>query len=299
MPSTTEHVTARDGTHRLVRRWAAPSEPWAHLLLLHGLGEHSGRYEAVGERLAGAGVAVEALDHVGFGGSDGPRGDVARWAAFHDDVEDRLARVREEAGARPTVLYGHSMGGLMALGYVLTDRPRPDLLVLSSPGLADALPAWKHALAGVLARIAPRMTVANGVAGEVLSRDPAVAAAYLADPRNVRRSTVRLGAQGFAEQARVQAALDRLDIPTYVFHGAKDRLVPPAASAPLEGRPDVTRVVLPGLRHETHNEPEGMAVVDGVIAWLRGSATIRGQPNMPPGSASRAESVVKPQTRGT
>lgn len=113
------------------------------------------------------------------------------------------------------------------------------------------------------------MTVANGVAGDVLSRDPAVGAIYAADPRNVHRSTTRLGRAGFAEQARVRAGLDGLRIPTYVFHGSDDGLVPVSASAALEGRPGVTRRVLAGLRHETHNEPEGREVIGGVVAWLR------------------------------
>jgi alpha-beta hydrolase superfamily lysophospholipase len=276
MSSTIGEVRARDGSRRRVRRWtAAPAEgPWAHVLLLHGLGEHSGRYERVGAWLAAAGLEVHAFDHLGYGGSDGPRGDVPRWSVFHDDVEDRLAAVRREAGDQPVALFGHSLGGLMALGYVLSEppRPRPDVLVLSSPGLADALPRWKHALAGVLGRVVPGLRVANGVPGSVLSRDPAVAAAYAADPLNVHRSTVRLGLEGFRVQARVRRVLagcDDLGLPAYVFHGSDDGLVPVGASAILAGRPGVTRVVLPGLRHETHNEPEGEAVIDGVIAWLR------------------------------
>jgi alpha-beta hydrolase superfamily lysophospholipase len=279
--STTERVPARDGSSRLIRRWRTAAdagadtegEPWAHLLLLHGLGEHSGRYEAVGEWLAAAGIAVHALDHRGFGGSDGPRGDIDRWDRYHDDVEDRLERIRTEAGSLPIVLYGHSMGGLIALGYVLASRPRPrpDLLVLSSPGLEANIPAWKRGLVHVLARIAPRMTLPNGVPGDILSRDPAVGAAYVTDPLNCHRSTARLARLGFVEQARVRAAAaaGRLDLPTYVFHGAEDRLVPPAASAPLARIPGVDRVVLPGLRHETHNEPEGRAVVGAAIDWLR------------------------------
>ena len=252
-----------------MRRWAATGEPWARLLLLHGLGEHSGRYEHVGAWLAAAGIETHALDHRGFGGSDGPRGDIDRWDRFHDDVEDRLATLR---GSLPVVLYGHSMGGLIALGYVVAGRPAPDLLALSAPGLDDALPAWKHALARVLGRVVPGLRISNGVPGDVLSRDPAVGAAYRADPRNEHRSTVRLGALGFAEQARVRAALGRLTVPTYVFHGEDDRLVPVAASAPLGELPGVVRVTLPGLRHETHNEPEGEAVVGAAIDWLRQSA---------------------------
>ena len=307
MASTTERVTARDGTVRLVRRWTAVGDPWLHLLLVHGLGEHTGRYEAVGQWLAAAGIEVHAHDQHGFGGSGGRRGDVPSWSVFHDDVEDRLASVRSVARGGPVALYGHSLGGLVALGYVLTGRPAPDLLVLSSPALGDALPAWKHRLAPVLARIVPGLRLPNAVTGDVVSRDPAVAAAYLADAANVHQSTVRLGAEGFAEQARVAASLDGLRVPTYVFHGLADRLVPARASEPLEGRSGVTRVVHPGLRHETHNEPEGRDVIAAMIAWLRSQvveagsagATISPQPNMPPGSASSAESVVRPQTRGT
>jgi alpha-beta hydrolase superfamily lysophospholipase len=173
------------------------------------------------------------------------------------------------------------MGGLIALGYVLAGRPRPrpDLLVLSAPGLEATVPPWKRGLVHLLGRVVPRMTVPNGVAGEMLSRDTAVAAAYVADPLNCHRSTARLARLGFAEQARVRAAAApgagvgaggwARDLPTYVFHGGDDRLVPPAASAPLARIPGVDRVVVPGLRHETHNEPEGRAVIDAAIEWLR------------------------------
>jgi len=285
MTSTIERVTARDGTARLVRHWVPTAEPWLHLLLLHGLGEHSGRYERVGRQVAAAGIALDAFDHAGFGASDGRRGDIDRWSHFHDDVEDRLAAVRGRAGGAPVGLYGHSLGGLMALGYVLSARPVPDLLVLTSPGLDDALPAWMHVLARFLGRVAPRLSIANTVRGEVLSRDPAVGADYLDDPLNHHRATFRLGREGFAEQARVRARLadiDGLGVPTYVAHGSDDRLVPPSASEVLDGRPGVTRVVLPGLRHETHNEPEGPEVVDGIVAWLRtqvaGRASGGGEP---------------------
>jgi alpha-beta hydrolase superfamily lysophospholipase len=267
--STTERVTARDGTSLLVRRWPATGEPWAHLLLLHGLGEHSGRYRAVGDWLATAGIEVHAFDHSGFGASDGPRGDVDRWEHFHEDIEDRLVQVRLEAASLPVVLYGHSMGGLIALGYALSERPAPDLLVLSSPALDAEIPAWKRALARLLGHIAPEMRLPNGVDGDALSRDPSVGGAYRTDPLNCSRSSVRLALLGFAEQERVRELAGSLDVPSYVFHGGDDRLVPPAASAVLADVDGAEYVVHPGLRHETHNEPEGEAVIGAVIEWLR------------------------------
>jgi len=274
MPSSTEHVQARDGTSLLLRHWSVPTgtPPWARMLIVHGLAEHSGRYEHVGGAVAAAGIEAEGIDLRGFGGSGGPRASVDRFGRFHDDLEDRLLVLAAAVPAAPVVLYGHSMGGLVSLGYVLDPaREMPDLLVLSAPAIAAALPAWQRALVGVLQRVAPSTAVPNRLTGEQLSRDPSVGADYFADPMNVHASTVRLGAAGFAEMRRVRASLDRLAVPTLVIHGGEDRLVPTATSEVLGTLRGVTRVVHGGLRHETHNEPERDAVLAGVIEWLRGN----------------------------
>ena len=173
------------------------------------------------------------------------------------------------------VLYGHSMGGLIALGYVLTDpaRPLPDLLVLSAPAIDADVPAWKRRLADILGGTVPRFAIANTFPKGGLSSDPAVEVAYLADPLAVHRTTTRLGVSLFREQDRVQRALaggGPLPVATYVLHGADDPIVPESASRSLEGRANVTRRVYPGLHHETHNEPSGARVIDDTIAWIGG-----------------------------
>jgi alpha-beta hydrolase superfamily lysophospholipase len=272
--STTERVAARDRTRLLVRRWPVPvaTEPWASVLLVHGLAEHSGRYEHVGRQLANAGLAVEAYDQRGFGGSGGRRAFVERWSEHHDDLEERLAAVRASAAGRPVALFGHSLGGLIALGYAVADppRPAPDVLVLSAPAIASTIPAWKRALARVLGSVRPTGELKNDLDGAILSRDPAVGERYAADPLNQHATTFRFGAEALAEQARVLAALDRLSIPTLVYHGEADRLVPTASSAPLGDLPGVVRRTWPELRHESHNEPEGPVVIAEVIGFLRG-----------------------------
>lgn len=271
MPSTTAAVPARDGTSLLTRHWPPAGEPWAALLIVHGVGEHSGRYERTADRIAAAGIGVDSFDLRGHGGSGGRRGDVARWADLQDDVEDALGRVRASAGGRPVVLLGHSMGGLICLDHVLSGRPTPDRLVLSAPGLGDGLPAWQHAVAPIAGRILPTLVIKNAWDGSSLSRDPAVGAATAADPWCLTGATLRLGAHGFAAQARVNANLARLAVPALVLHGEADPLVPPRFSEPLAALPGVTRRTYPGLRHETLNEPEGPAIVDDVVAWLRAS----------------------------
>lgn len=279
MPSVTSHTTTADGTDLLVRSWppdeaeaggAWAGAPWASVLLVHGIGEHSGRYEHVGDQLTGAGLEVQAYDHRGQGGSGGRRGDIEEWSQFHDDLAERLAVVRVGAAGRPVVLYGHSLGGLIAAGYLLSDRPKPDIAVLTSPGLDSELASWKKALAPVLGRLVPTLAIPTGIKGETLSRDPSVAARTVDDPFCVKVATTRFGAEAGAEQKRVRAlASGGFGIPTLVVHGEDDHLVPVSASAGFEGAPLVERRTYPGLRHELHNEPEGPAIIDEIVAWLR------------------------------
>ena len=268
-PATIEHVTARDGTPLLLRHWAVDGEAWASLLLVHGLAEHTGRYEHVGVQLARAGIDTQAFDLRGFGASGGARASVDRWSQLHDDVEERLVAVRSVAPSRPVVLFGHSLGGLISLGYVLDGRSRPDLLVVSAPAIGANVPLWQRALIASLRRIAPEMLLSNRLDPDVLSTDPEVGRHYVADPLNQHRSTVRFAHAAFGEQRRVAAALDRLSIQTLVIHGGADRLVPTLTSEVLDGRPGVTRRVFDGLRHEVHNEADGPKVVDEVIGWIR------------------------------
>jgi alpha-beta hydrolase superfamily lysophospholipase len=269
-----EHVAARDGTSLLLRHWPVPSgEPWATLLLVHGLAEHTGRYERVGAQLSAAGIDTHVFDLRGFGASGGARASIDRWSQLHDDLEERLNAVRSLAPNRPLVLYGHSLGGLISLGYVLDGRARPDLLVLSAPAIGANIPLWQRALVGSLKRISPGMLLSNRLDPNQLCCDPTVGAHYTKDPLNQHKSTVRFADAAFAEQRRVAASLDRLSIPTLVIHGGDDRIVPVETSAALEGRPGVTRRVYPGLRHELHNESDGPRIEAEVIAWIRERAS--------------------------
>ena len=266
-------VRTRDGLELRTYEWPAVGAPRAHLLLVHGIAEHAGRYPHVASRLANAGITTHSYDQRGFGASGGHRAYIDRWSQYHDDLEDRLADARTRSSGLPVVLYGHSMGGLIALGYVLADpqRPLPDLLVLSAPAIDAVVPRWKRTVADLLASLAPRFAIANTFPKGALTSDAAVEAAYLADPIAVHRTTARLGVALFGEQDRVQRALVRgepLPIPTYVLHGADDPIVPEWASRSLEGRANLTRRVYPGLHHETHNEPSGAGVIDDTIRWI-------------------------------
>jgi alpha-beta hydrolase superfamily lysophospholipase len=256
-----------DGTPLHLRHWLPGGEPWATVLVVHGIGEHSGRYRRTGRIMAEAGLDVYAFDLRGHGLSGGRRVYVRIWDDYLDDLESRLAAVREPG--RPLVLFGHSMGALLCLTYACSNRPAPDLLVLSAPPLEASVPRWQRVLAPILGRLAPTLVLANPIAGEQLSHDPAVGAAYFADPLVQPRSTVRLGGELFKAMKAGRRGLAGLNVPTLVIHGGADTLVPTSASEPLAAIPGVERRVLPGLRHETLNEPEGPQVVAGIVKWIR------------------------------
>jgi acylglycerol lipase len=270
-PSAGPTRPASDGTPLHVRHWAPAGDSWATVMIVHGIGEHSGRYERTGRLMAEAGLDVHAFDLRGHGLSGGRRVYVRRWDDFLDDVALRLAEVRRPG--RSLVLMGHSMGALIALTYTCSDRPAPDLLVLSAVPLGARTPAWQRVLAPVLSRVAPTMLIANPIAGDQLSRDPAVGIAYFADPLVQPRSTTRLGAELLRTMKPARAELERLRVPTLVIHGGADSLVPTVVSEPLAGLTGVERRVLADLRHESLNEPEGPEVVASIVDWLRPRAT--------------------------
>lgn len=264
----------RDGLELRTLRWPADGDPRAHLLLIHGIAEHAGRHAHVATRFAQAGIETHAFDLRGFGASSGRRAYLDRWSEYHDDVEDQLAAIRAVSGRLPVVLYGHSMGGLIALGYVLAEppRPEPDLLVLSAPAIGANVALWKRSLADVLGRLTPHLEIANDLVPGGLSHDGQVELAYRSDPLNHHSTTARLGMELFHEQARVASRLAQtaaLPLPAYVLHGSDDEVVRVSYSAPLEDRKNVTRHVYPGLRHEMHNEPEAESVIGDTLVWIQ------------------------------
>lgn len=265
----TSSLAMPDGATLHTREWQSAGAPWLHLVLVHGIGEHSGRYEPFGRQLAEAGITVHAFDLRGHGASSGRRGDIERWTDFTGDVGTMVDRARAGATGEPVALMGHSMGGLIALDAVLSGVATPGLLVLSSPAIGDGLPAWQHVVAPLMARVWPTLALSNGWSPAALSRDPAVGAAVAADPAQLKKATVRLGAFGFAAQDRVAASLGELRLPTLVTHGGADTLVPPATTEALGQLSGVTRRLYPELRHETLFEPEGPEVTADIVAWLR------------------------------
>jgi acylglycerol lipase len=263
--SKTTFGATRDGFTQLRRHWPAES-PKAAILLVHGIGEHSGRYEHVGAQLASRGYDTLGFDNRGYGQSGGRRAFVERFSQFSEDVED-LLNERRKLGVS-VVLMGHSLGGLISTDYLISDLPQPDLAVLSAPALSAEVPVWQRIAAPTFGRLTPKLFIPQKIAGALLSRDPEVASAYENDPLVIKGATAGLGYEIFQAMERAMAGIERIKVPTYVLHGADDRLVPTEASEPLGALPNVTRKVWPGLLHESMNEPEQEEVIGAIADWL-------------------------------
>lgn len=257
--------TAHDGVELVQRRWEHPS-PTASLVLIPGLGEHTGRYEHVGAQFHAAGFDVRGTDQRGYGRSGGPRA----YADSIDTLLDDLGHEVAEASALgvPVCVIGHSVGGFLALLYATSGRPKPAALVLSSPAIRNTLPVLQKAAVRVLGRVAPRLTIPNPVDATQLSRDQAVGERYLGDPLVLQRASFGYARAAFDGFTRLPEAMDTLDLPTLVTHGSADTIVRPEVSEVLAGRPGVERLVYPDLRHEPFNEDGGTEAVATIVRWL-------------------------------
>jgi alpha-beta hydrolase superfamily lysophospholipase len=257
----------------LYRQAWAVEDPVGAVVLVHGAHEHGGRYRHVAERLAAAGYAAHAVDHPGHGRSPGRRGNIGSMAAAVGGVAELVRFAGDHHPGVPLFVYGHSLGGLIALQY-LTGSPEPRVAgaVISAPALdTSAANPVQRAVAPLLSRLLPDLGVLQ-LDPEAVSRDPAVVHDYRTDPLNhTGRMVARTGAELMATALAMPRRLPGLRMPLLVLHGTADRLVPPAASEVVRvhaGSPDLTVRVYEGLFHEPHNEPEKDAVLTDVLTWL-------------------------------
>lgn len=268
---SSQQLTAADGTALFVSDYLLPaSAARGSIVLMHGIGEHSGRYRPLVDYLNQSGLSVRCYDHRGHGRSGGARGDVPNGTPMVQDAQiviDDFAR----RASRPPYLFGHSMGGLFAAHVALSGVTRLRGLVLSSPALALQLSGLQRALLKGMQALAPRLGVPNGVRVKHLSHDASVIAAYRADPLVHNKISARLLTGMQASMAYCHANAATLSIPLLMQIAGDDRLVDAEgsrrffASVP-SGRATLT--TYDGFYHEIFNETGAGQPMADLRAWL-------------------------------
>lgn len=261
-----------DGETLLLRRLPSAGASRGVVVLVHGLGEHAGRYHRLAARLHAWGFAVWAHDHHGHGGSSGARGALPGELRLVEDLARVIDDARRENPGLPLVLLGHSLGGLVAASLVARGLRPVDGLVLSSPGLDPGLSGFQKALLAVLPRIAPGLRVRNGLDDNFLSHDRAVVQAYRDDPLTHDRIGGRLARFLAYEGAVVQQAAAHWPVPTLLLYAGDDRLVVSAASRAFAAAAAPGGMVeaqcFETLYHEIFNELDAEPVFAALQRWL-------------------------------
>ena len=268
-------VTARskDGLALVGREWRPVGEARGVVCLIHGLGEHTGRYAHVAAALNKEGYAVLGLDLRGHGRSEGQRGFTPSYDALLDDLDLLLEEARRRFPSSPLFLYGHSLGGNLALYYPIRRRPALAGVVASSPQLRLAFqpPAWKTTLGRLLFNAWPSFSMPSGLERAALSHDPAVVRAYAEDPLVHDRVTPRLGIGLIDVGLWLLKHAAEFPLPLLIYIGSEDRLESAEAcrefAAKVPG--DCSLKIWDGLYHETHNEPQQAEVLAFMIQWLK------------------------------
>ena len=266
--------TASDGDNLALRDWPLTDvRPLrGTVVLVHGLGEHSGRYHELARRLNGWGFAVRGYDQYGHGESGGARGALSSAMRLVEDLADVIDSTRKRMRqGLPLIVLGHSLGGLVAASAVAQGVVAIDGLVLSSPVFDAGLNAFQKLLVATLPRIAPNLTVGNGLDPDFLSHDVDVVARYKADPMVHDRISARLGRFIADTGPQVVDRAAQWKVPTLLMYAGADKLVDPggsrafAAAAPAQV---VTARCFEDLFHEIFNELDAQPVFDLLRRWL-------------------------------
>lgn len=274
MPYTESTLITADGLSLFVRTWT-PNNAKAVLVLVHGLGEHAGRYPHVTSAFYQRGFVVFGHDHRGNGRSAGKRGDFARFDQILTDLDQVVTLARQKHPNLPLVVFGHSLGGMYATHYLAHHQAKIDAAILSAPGYGpgpDLNPVTIR-LAGVLARVAPGFTLSTGGNKNFrLSHDPEAKAAYEADSLRHEKATARYANTNLQKATEAETLLAKLTLPTLVLLAGEDTVVNRQAilNAVAGAGPNVTFRQYPGCYHEMHNElPElRQPVLAETVAWV-------------------------------
>lgn len=273
--NTTPNTDMNDDVTFYMQGWEPEGKPKAIVCLIHGLGEHTGRYVHVGDVLNKAGYALFGFDLRGHGQTGGRRGHIPSLDVALQDIDQFIGFQKQNNPGLPIFLYGHSLGGLLALTYAIQYHEGLQGVIVTGSALRSALQEQKGKImmARILGALAPAMTIPSGLDATAISRDQKVVDTYVNDPLVHDKTSLGLGKTALTAIDLCFARAKEFTPPLLIMHGKMDRLTYPSGSedfAKLAGETnkDVTLKLWDGLYHEIHNEPEQAEVFKMMIEWM-------------------------------
>ncbi|HEX9840634.1 MAG TPA: alpha/beta hydrolase [Anaerolineales bacterium] len=264
-----------DGITFFMQGWEPDTDPKALIALVHGLGEHSGRYIHVGKVMAAAGYALSGFDLRGHGRSSGARGHSSSLNAYMQDIRQFLDLMAQRYTELPRFLYGHSLGGLLSLSYAIQYGADLIGVIVTGAALRSSLQEQKAKLmiAKLLGTFMPTMTIQSGLDPTTISRDQEVVNAYVSDKLVHYNTSLGFGKAALSAIDLCFARAGEFTTPLLIMHGTADKLTYPSGSEDFARlasghNKDVTLKLWDGLYHELHNEPEKAEVFKVTVEWV-------------------------------
>ena len=252
--------------------WQPLGEPKAVLAVVHGMGEHSGRYRKLAEFFTSHGIAVISFDQRGHGKSEGKRGHISHYNQLLEGVEEFIDRANLRFKQKPVILYGHSMGGNVALNYALKRPNTIKAVIATGPWLRLAFEPgpFQMKLANIMKNLYPGFSQASGLNTAHLSRDLAIVKAYERDKYVHDKISASFFTNAYSAGLYALQHANELKIPTLVMHGEEDKITSNPASAEFAEKANLVSEFKswPSLYHEIHNEPEREQVLQYALDWI-------------------------------
>ncbi len=251
------------------RIWMPQGDPKGVICLIHGLGEHIGRYHHVADFFNQNSFALAGFDLPGHGLSEGRRGHIKSYIALQNTINQYLQRIKKQYPDTPIILWGHSMGGNLALNYVLQNPKGVSAAIVTSPWLRTMGPPQGilKTIVRLSAKIAPWLTMDNSLSSKDLSHDENIS--YNQDPLVHSRISLRLLAAMIKKGQWALRNAHKLSVSLLLMHGSADKITDPKASQEFSEKARCELEIWPDLYHEMHNEPEKYKVLEYMVAWLR------------------------------
>lgn len=244
--------------------------PKANLILVHGAGEHVGRYNHWAKLFNHQLINVYGVDHYGHGNSPGARGHLTNYDLYLNEIKVLKKMIDDQANGLPLLLYGHSLGGNIVLNWILEQEKSVDYVIASAPWIKLKLvpPTWKISLMKWLSGILPALSQSNELDPNWLSRDKLVVERYINDSLVHNKITLSAANILFQRAEILDNYNKQISEKVLIIHGLDDKITDAAASQAFAARTGIDYHSVKGLYHELHNEPEQIEIFNYICNWL-------------------------------